>query len=55
MVFGFSIQYFIFVFPKLGMKMIMWEDEQYFVTLANLWSNLVSHNPPELPHLHIGT
>ncbi|CAI9764759.1 unnamed protein product [Fraxinus pennsylvanica] len=37
-----------------GMKMIMWEDEQYFVTLANLWANIVSNNPPELPHLHIG-
>ncbi|CAA2984413.1 Oligopeptide transporter 5 [Olea europaea subsp. europaea] len=37
-----------------GMKMIMWENEQYFVTLANLWANLVSHDPPEVPHLHIG-
>ncbi|KAL3814695.1 hypothetical protein ACJIZ3_015963 [Penstemon smallii] len=37
-----------------GLKMIMWGEEQCFVTLANLWANLISCNPPKLPRLNIG-
>ncbi|XP_068341825.1 uncharacterized protein [Pyrus communis] len=34
-----------------GIKMVMWKGENYLLTLANLWANLISPNPPELPHL----
>ncbi|CAN6715022.1 unnamed protein product [Malus baccata var. baccata] len=34
-----------------GIKMVMWDGEHYLLTLANLWANLISPNPPELPHL----
>ncbi|TQD78372.1 hypothetical protein C1H46_036065 [Malus baccata] len=34
-----------------GIKMVMWNGEHYLLTLANLWANLISPNPPELPHL----
>ncbi|XP_009791751.1 uncharacterized protein [Nicotiana sylvestris] len=37
-----------------GMKLIDWNGEHYFLTLANLWANLISSDPPELPHLTIG-
>lgn len=37
-----------------GMKLIDWNGEHYFLTLANLWANLVSSDPPELPQLIIG-
>ncbi|KAL3728269.1 hypothetical protein ACJRO7_032940 [Eucalyptus globulus] len=36
-----------------GMKMIFWDEEQYFLKLANLWANLISHHPPELPSIKI--
>ncbi|KAF8018118.1 hypothetical protein BT93_H3117 [Corymbia citriodora subsp. variegata] len=36
-----------------GMKMIFWDKEQYFLKLANLWANLISHHPPELPCIKI--
>ncbi|XP_011087384.1 uncharacterized protein LOC105168888 isoform X2 [Sesamum indicum] len=36
-----------------GMTMVMWGNKEYFVTLANLWANLISHNPPELPQLNL--
>ncbi|KAG8391005.1 hypothetical protein BUALT_Bualt01G0143000 [Buddleja alternifolia] len=39
---------------KAGMKMIMWGEEQCFVTLANVWANLISCNPPKLPQLNLG-
>ncbi|CAL5330263.1 unnamed protein product [Camellia sinensis] len=35
------------------MKMVLWSGENYFLTLANLWANLISSDPPELPHLHL--
>ncbi|KAM1526001.1 hypothetical protein ACFX10_010391 [Malus domestica] len=34
-----------------GIKMVMWNGEHYLLTLANLWANLISPSPPELPHL----
>ncbi|XP_059310721.1 uncharacterized protein LOC132062095 [Lycium ferocissimum] len=34
-----------------GMELIDWNGEQYFLTLANLWANLISSDPPELPQL----
>ncbi|KAJ6413954.1 hypothetical protein OIU84_006708 [Salix udensis] len=37
-----------------GMKMVVWNGENYFLTLANLWANLVSCDPPNLPHIHVG-
>lgn len=37
-----------------GMKLIDWNGEHYFLTLANLWANLISSDPPELPQLIIG-
>ncbi|KAL0422019.1 UNVERIFIED_CONTAM: hypothetical protein Slati_3224800 [Sesamum latifolium] len=36
-----------------GMTMVTWGDKECFVTLANLWANLISHNPPELPQLNL--
>ncbi|XP_030467000.1 uncharacterized protein LOC115685982 isoform X2 [Syzygium oleosum] len=36
-----------------GMKMIVWDEEQYFLKLANLWANLISRHPPELPCIKI--
>uniref|UniRef100_A0A5B6ZLA6 Synergin gamma C-terminal domain-containing protein n=2 Tax=Davidia involucrata TaxID=16924 RepID=A0A5B6ZLA6_DAVIN len=36
------------------MKMAAWNGEQYFLTLANLWANLISCDPPELPCIHVG-
>ncbi|KAK9071586.1 hypothetical protein SSX86_008014 [Deinandra increscens subsp. villosa] len=30
------------------MKMVTWNEDKYFVTLANLWANLISHDPPKL-------
>ncbi|XP_052193434.1 uncharacterized protein LOC127801934 [Diospyros lotus] len=38
-----------------AMKMVFWNGDHYFLTLANLWGNLISCNPPELPHLRIGS
>ncbi|KAI7727921.1 hypothetical protein M8C21_010677 [Ambrosia artemisiifolia] len=35
------------------MKMVTWNEDKYFVTLANLWANLISPDPPKLP-IHIG-
>ncbi|XP_057763713.1 uncharacterized protein LOC130985005 isoform X2 [Salvia miltiorrhiza] len=40
------------VVPDL--KIVMWGNEQCFVTLANLWANLISRYPPNLPQLHLG-
>lgn len=34
-----------------GMELIDWNGEHYFLTLANLWANLISSDPPELPQL----
>ncbi|KAK4753209.1 hypothetical protein SAY87_022007 [Trapa incisa] len=36
-----------------GMKMTEWNGDQYFLKLINLWANLVSCDPPELPKLEI--
>ncbi|KAI3775897.1 hypothetical protein L1987_45654 [Smallanthus sonchifolius] len=35
------------------MKMVIWNEDKYFVTLANLWANLISPNPPKLS-IHFG-
>ncbi|CAI0391907.1 unnamed protein product [Linum tenue] len=37
-----------------GMETIVWNGSQYFVKLANLWANLISCDPPNMPRLHIG-
>ncbi|OMO62506.1 hypothetical protein CCACVL1_22783 [Corchorus capsularis] len=34
-----------------GLKMVVWDGRHYFLTIANLWANLISHSPPNLPHL----
>ncbi|KAL0384833.1 UNVERIFIED_CONTAM: hypothetical protein Sradi_2877600 [Sesamum radiatum] len=36
-----------------GITMVTWGNKECFVTLANLWANLISHNPPELPQLNL--
>ncbi|KAE8675377.1 putative Glycoprotein membrane precursor GPI-anchored [Hibiscus syriacus] len=35
-----------------GMKMVLWDGRHYFVTIVNLWANLISRDPPNLPHIH---
>ncbi|KAL1561901.1 hypothetical protein AAHA92_04543 [Salvia divinorum] len=40
------------VVPDL--KIVTWGNEQCFVTLANLWANMISRYPPNLPQLNIG-
>ncbi|XP_020540330.1 uncharacterized protein LOC105647554 isoform X2 [Jatropha curcas] len=37
-----------------GMKPVIWNGEYCFLTLANLWANLVSSDPPNLPCIHVG-
>ncbi|KAJ9131462.1 hypothetical protein P3X46_035118 [Hevea brasiliensis] len=37
-----------------GMKTVVWNGENCFLTLANLWANLVSSDPPNLPCIHVG-
>ncbi|KAF5740070.1 hypothetical protein HS088_TW11G00134 [Tripterygium wilfordii] len=37
-----------------GMKMVEWNGEHYFLTIANLWGNLISCDPPNLPQKHVG-
>ncbi|KAF5739851.1 hypothetical protein HS088_TW12G01062 [Tripterygium wilfordii] len=37
-----------------GMKMVVWNGEHYFLTLANLWGNLISCDAPNLPRIHVG-
>ncbi|CAH2047097.1 unnamed protein product [Thlaspi arvense] len=32
-----------------GIKMVKWNEEHYLVPLANLWANLISRDPPDLP------
>ncbi|XWS58211.1 hypothetical protein CRYUN_Cryun08bG0015200 [Craigia yunnanensis] len=35
-----------------GMKMVIWDERYYFLTIVNLWANLISCDPPNLPHIH---
>lgn len=35
--------------------MVVWNGDHYFLTLANLWANLISIDPPNLPHVHAGS
>ncbi|RAL50111.1 hypothetical protein DM860_007785 [Cuscuta australis] len=39
------------VLHELGMKLVIWNEEHYILSLANFWANLVSNDPPEWPHL----
>ncbi|TXG65534.1 hypothetical protein EZV62_006809 [Acer yangbiense] len=34
-----------------GMKLVVWNEQHYFVTLANLWANLIRSDPPNLPQI----
>ena len=34
--------------------MVAWNGNHYFLTLANLWANLISSDPPKLPDLQTG-
>ncbi|CAO2836668.1 unnamed protein product [Amaranthus hypochondriacus] len=36
-----------------GLKTEMWGEKTYFVNLANLWANLISRDPPQLPLLQV--
>ncbi|XP_039029688.1 uncharacterized protein LOC120163962 [Hibiscus syriacus] len=35
-----------------GLKMVLWDGRHYFVTIVNLWANLISRDPPNLPQIH---
>ncbi|XVE89698.1 hypothetical protein DITRI_Ditri20bG0016800 [Diplodiscus trichospermus] len=35
-----------------GMKMVVWDGRHYFLTIVNLWANLISREPPNLPDIH---
>ncbi|KAL9689207.1 hypothetical protein QQ045_033641 [Rhodiola kirilowii] len=35
-------------------KMIVWNGEQFFLPLANVWANLISSDHPKLPGIHAG-
>ncbi|XP_048236151.1 uncharacterized protein LOC8285553 isoform X2 [Ricinus communis] len=37
-----------------GMKTVVWNGDHCFLTLANLWGNLVSSDSPNLPCIHDG-
>ncbi|KAH7845357.1 hypothetical protein Vadar_001102 [Vaccinium darrowii] len=36
-------------------KLVLWNGKYYFLPLANLWANLISCDPPELPYLDVGS
>ncbi|XP_010278040.1 PREDICTED: uncharacterized protein LOC104612348 [Nelumbo nucifera] len=36
-----------------GMKFVVWNGENYFLTLANLWVNRISLDLPKLPNIHV--
>ncbi|KAK9732574.1 hypothetical protein RND81_04G007300 [Saponaria officinalis] len=35
------------------LKTVLWDGEPYFLSLANLWVNLISSKPPQLPHVQV--
>ncbi|KAF3944434.1 hypothetical protein CMV_029092 [Castanea mollissima] len=35
-----------------GLSLVVWNGEHYFLTLANLWANLINCDPPKLPQIH---
>uniref|UniRef100_A0A803KP81 Synergin gamma C-terminal domain-containing protein n=1 Tax=Chenopodium quinoa TaxID=63459 RepID=A0A803KP81_CHEQI len=35
------------------LKTVTWGGKPYFLNLANLWANLISSNPPQLPNLQV--
>ncbi|KAM4119202.1 hypothetical protein ACJW30_03G041600 [Castanea mollissima] len=35
-----------------GLRLVVWNGEHYFLTLANLWANLINCDPPKLPQIH---
>ncbi|KAK9735409.1 hypothetical protein RND81_04G204200 [Saponaria officinalis] len=36
-----------------GLKTVLWNGQPYFISLANLWANLISPEPPQLPVLKL--
>ncbi|GAB4835839.1 hypothetical protein Ancab_000755 [Ancistrocladus abbreviatus] len=36
-----------------GLKLVLWNGEHHFLQLANLWANLISCEPPQLPPLQV--
>ncbi|KAL9272548.1 hypothetical protein AKJ16_DCAP07967 [Drosera capensis] len=34
-----------------GLEVVLWNERLYFLSVANLWANLVSSEPPQLPRL----
>ncbi|WCJ43165.1 hypothetical protein M5689_023925 [Euphorbia peplus] len=37
-----------------GMKTVVWNGNHCFLTIANLWANMVSSEPPNWPCIHVG-
>ncbi|CAN6452878.1 unnamed protein product [Victoria cruziana] len=37
-----------------GMESVLWNGQQFFLKLANLWANLISPECPRLPQIHLG-
>ena len=37
----------------VGMKLIMWNGDHYFIKVANFWANRISSYPPQLSHTPI--
>ncbi|KAL9235048.1 hypothetical protein vseg_009848 [Gypsophila vaccaria] len=35
------------------LKTALWNGEPYFLSLANLWANLINAEPPRLPHVQV--
>ncbi|XP_047337489.1 uncharacterized protein LOC124941237 [Impatiens glandulifera] len=36
------------------MKLVLWNNNTFFLKLANLWANLICCDPPIMPHLRVG-
>lgn len=39
------------ILPESGLRLVVWNGEHYFLTLANLWANLISCDSPKLPRI----
>ncbi|PON43944.1 hypothetical protein TorRG33x02_332410 [Trema orientale] len=37
-----------------GIEIVVWDGDHYLLKLANLWANLISSSPPDMPRLNEG-